>query len=81
MEEEEGEEEEEQKPAKGLKRGRRSLKAPDTREMFRCSIKTHFFSVLDPDPYLWDPDSMGSLDPCPDPDLQSGSGCKRAKMA
>ncbi len=27
-----------------------------------------------------DPDSMGSLDPYPDPDSQSGSGCRRAKM-
>jgi len=27
-----------------------------------------------------DPDSMGSLDPYPDPDLQSRSGFKRPKM-
>jgi hypothetical protein len=38
-----------------------------------------FTSVVDPDPYEsvsrsgLDPDSMGSLDPYPDPDLQSGS--------
>jgi hypothetical protein len=28
-----------------------------------------------------DPDSVESLDPYPDPDSQSGSGSKRAKMA
>ncbi len=37
--------------------------------------------VADPDPDLIesvDPDSMGSLDP--DPDSESGSGSRRAKM-
>jgi hypothetical protein len=35
-------------------------------------------SVVNPD---WIPDSMGSLDPYPDPDSQSGSGSRRGKMA
>jgi hypothetical protein len=28
-----------------------------------------------------DPDSLGSLDPYPDPDYESASGSRRAKMA
>jgi hypothetical protein len=41
----------------------------------------NFFSVSDPDPGSGlDPDSIRSVDLHPDPDKESGSGSRRAKI-
>jgi hypothetical protein len=57
---------------------RKSQRSKIQRLPYRFSI---VFSLLDlasaVDPY---PDSMVSLDPYPDPDSQSGSGSRRAKI-